>query len=38
MMELCAEAGLDVKEIFYADRAGNKSDIQNGENLVVVAR
>lgn len=37
MMELCAEAGLDVKEIFYADRAGNKSDIQNGENLVVVA-
>lgn len=38
MMELCAEAGLDVKEIFYADRAGNKSDIQNGENLVVVAK
>lgn len=38
MMSLCQEAGLTVEELFYADHAGNKSDIQNGENLVVVAR
>lgn len=38
LMTLCSDAGLKVEEIFYADKAGNKSDIQNGENLVVVAK
>lgn len=38
MMRLGTEASLEIEEIFYADRAGNKADIQNGENLVVVAR
>ncbi|MBP9702426.1 class I SAM-dependent methyltransferase [Candidatus Woesebacteria bacterium] len=37
MMELCADAGLTVEEIFYADRAGKRADIQSGENLVVIA-
>ncbi len=37
MMQLCADADLTVEEIFYADRDGNKSNVQNGENLVVVA-
>lgn len=38
MVSLCSDAGLEIEEIFYADRGGNKSDIQNGENLVVVAK
>lgn len=38
MISLCSDAGLEVEEIFYAGRDGNKSDIQNGENLVVVAK
>lgn len=37
MMQLCVDAGLTVKEIFYADRNGNKSNVQGGENLVVVS-
>lgn len=37
MLQRCTDAGLEIEEIFYADRDGNKSDIQNGENLVVVA-
>ncbi len=37
MMSLCSDAGLKVEEIFYADRAGNRTEIQSGENLVVVA-
>lgn len=38
LMKLCEAAGLEIEEIFYANRDGNKSDIQNGENLVVVGR
>jgi len=38
MTALCADAGLTVEEIFYADRDGNRSNVQSGENLVVVAR
>lgn len=38
MMQLCADAGLEVEDIFYADRDGNKSNVQNGENLVIVGR
>lgn len=38
MVSLCSDAGLEVEEIFYADKDGNKSDIQNGENLVLVAK
>ncbi len=38
LMTLCTDAGLTVEEIFYADRDGSKSDVLNGENLVVVAK
>ena len=36
--ELFTLAGWDVNEIFYADTAGEKANIQTGQNLVVVAR
>lgn len=38
MTDLLSEAGLQVQELFYADREGKKSDIVNGQNLVVVAK
>lgn len=38
LTDLMVEAGLEVQEIFYADREGNKSDIVTGENLVAVAK
>ncbi len=38
MTDLLTEAGYDVQELFYADREGKKSDMMNGQNLVVVAR
>jgi SAM-dependent methyltransferase len=38
LTDLMSEAGLDVQEMFYADREGNKSDIMHGQNLVCVAR
>jgi len=38
LTDLMTEAGLDVKEMFYADREGNKSDLMHGQNLVAVAR
>jgi len=37
LSELADQAGLKVEEIFYADRAGNKTDMVSGENLVMVA-
>lgn len=37
MSDLMKEAGLDVAEIFYADREGKKADMSSGENLVCVA-
>ena len=38
LTNLMVQAGLDVQEIFYADREGNKSDLMHGQNLVAVAR
>lgn len=38
MVKLFEEAELVIDDIFYADADGKKSDLQNGENLVVVAR
>lgn len=38
MTEIMREAGFEIAEMFYADREGNKSDVINGENLVVVAQ
>ncbi|MFZ2199311.1 MAG: class I SAM-dependent methyltransferase [Microgenomates group bacterium] len=38
MTDLMSEAGLDVQEMFFADREGNKSDMMHGQNLVCVAR
>lgn len=37
LTDLVSEAGLNLQEIFYADREGTKSDILHGQNLVVVA-
>ena len=36
--DLMSEAGLNVQELFYADREGKRADIVGGQNLVVVAR
>lgn len=38
LSELANEAGLSVKETYYADRAGNKCGMTEGENLVMVAK
>jgi len=38
LTNLMTEAGLDVQEMFYADREGNKSDLMRGQNLVCVAK
>lgn len=38
LADLMSEAGLDVQEMFYADREGHKANIMTGQNLVVVAR
>lgn len=38
LIDLLVEAGFDVKDLFYADREGNKSDVIDGQNLVAVAK
>lgn len=38
LTNLFVEAGLTIEEMFYADKSGNRSDIMDGQNLVVVAR
>lgn len=38
MTDLMSEAGLEIEEMFYADREGNGSDLIHGQNLVCVAR
>jgi 2-polyprenyl-3-methyl-5-hydroxy-6-metoxy-1,4-benzoquinol methylase len=38
LTDLLTEAGFDVQELFYADREGKRSDVIDGQNLVVVAR
>ena len=37
LTDLMTEAGLDVQEMFYADREGKEADIMTGQNLVCVA-
>lgn len=37
LADLMKEAGLDVSLMYYADSAGNKSDLIHGQNLVCVA-
>lgn len=37
MTDLMKDAGLDVHELYYADREGKKSNIISGQNLVVIA-
>lgn len=38
LTDLMIVAGLDITEMFYADREGNKSDLMHGQNLVCVAK
>lgn len=38
LTDLMSEAGLEVQEIFYADREDKKADIMTGQNLVCVAK
>lgn len=38
LSDLFTEAGFKMDEIFYADREGRRSDIKNGQNLVVIGR
>lgn len=38
LKEVVESVGLEVKEIFYADRAGAKSNSINGQNLVCIAK
>jgi 2-polyprenyl-3-methyl-5-hydroxy-6-metoxy-1,4-benzoquinol methylase len=38
LTDLFTEAGLDIQELYYAERDGTKSDIMHGQNLVVVAK
>lgn len=38
LTDLMVEAGLDIQEMFYADLAGEKSDLMHGQNLVCVAK
>jgi cyclopropane fatty-acyl-phospholipid synthase-like methyltransferase len=38
LTDLATEAGLGVQDIFYADLEGKRSDIINGQNLVLYAR
>jgi 2-polyprenyl-3-methyl-5-hydroxy-6-metoxy-1,4-benzoquinol methylase len=38
LTDLMSEAGWNVTEMFYADSAGNKSDLIRGKNLVCVAK
>lgn len=37
LTDLMMEAGLEVKEMFFADREGKKASVQTGQNLVCVA-
>ena len=38
LIDLFPEAKLEIEEIYYADGEGNKSDIVNGRNIVVIAK
>ena len=36
MTDLVQASGLDLQELYYADREGEKSDIANGQNLIAI--
>lgn len=38
LADIVSEAGWEIQELYYADRAGNKADIMTGQNLVCVAK
>ncbi len=37
LVEIMTEAGWEIEEIYFADQEGEKSDIRNGQNLIVRA-
>lgn len=38
LVDIMSTAGWDITEIYFSDNAGRKSDIQTGQNIVVIAR
>jgi len=38
LVELAKEAGWEVEEVYFADKYGERAHMQNGQNLVIVAR
>ncbi len=38
LTDLVTESGMEIEEMFYADREGKKADILTGQNLVCIAK